>query len=69
MDKTCKKEMKNFLHQNFYESLTSLKKTVFVNVLLIQTRKLVFFEKIDFINRNVWENNSEIELFCKKARH
>tara|TARA_B100001105_G_C22240722_1_gene378164 strand:+ start:467 stop:646 length:180 start_codon:yes stop_codon:yes gene_type:complete len=47
--------MEKFLHQKFYESLISVKKILFVNVWLMQTRKLAFFEKIAFISRIVLE--------------
>ena len=43
MDDLCKAEMEKFLHQNFYESLMSMKKNLFVNFWLMQTRKVAFF--------------------------
>ena len=64
MDELCKAEMEKFLLQKFYKSLISLKKNLFVNFWLMQTRKLVFFEEISFINRTIWENNSNIQFFC-----
>ena len=64
MDELCKAEMEKFLLQNFYKNLISLKKNLFVNFWLMQTRKLAFFEEISFISRTIWENNSNIQIFC-----
>ena len=64
MDELCKTEMDEFLHQKFYQSLISMKKIVFVNFWLMQTRKLAFFEEISFISRTIWENNTNIQFFC-----
>ena len=63
MDELCKAEMEKFLLQKFYKSLISLKKNLFVNFWLMQTRKLAFFEEISFISRTIWENNSNIQFF------
>ena len=64
MHELCKAEMEKFLHQKFYKSLISKKKNLFVNFWLMQTRKLAFFEEISFISRTIWENNSNIQIFC-----
>ena len=64
MNELCKAEMEKFLLQNFYKNLISLKKNLFVNFWLMQTRKLAFFEEISFISRTIWENNSNIQIFC-----
>ena len=63
MDELCKTEMEKFLHQKFYERLISMKKNLFVNFWLMQTRKLAFCEEIGFISRTIWENNSNIQFF------
>ena len=69
MDELCKAEMEKFLHQNFYESLMSMKKNLFVNFWLMQTRKLAFFEEIGFISRTIWENSSNILFFRNLKLH
>ena len=60
MDELRKTKMEEFLHQKFYKSLIFMKKNLFVNFWLMQTRKLAFFEEISLISRTIWENNSNI---------
>ena len=65
INELCKAEIEKFLLQKFYKSLISLKKNLFVNFWLMQRRKLAFLEEISFISRTIWENNSNIQFFCK----
>ena len=63
MDELCKTKMEKFLHQQFYKSLIFMKKNLFVNFWVMQTRKLAFFEEISLISRTILENNSNIQFF------